>query len=159
LQYKRSVLIEQQRMLARLDAGEDAGAIEGDGGRGSDRDLGALLLAHEADNGRMAHWLHDRVAQPLNNLLLQTELWGKWHRTDPARAEQELAAMRPLAAKLLQDTRRAIFELRPMSLDDLGLVPTLEHYLQLRQEQESIVAHMESHGRPRPLPVAVEVAV
>lgn len=160
LQYKRSVLIELQRLLGRLAAGETAGdGSADDRSRGPESDLGALLLAHEADNGRIAHWLHDRVAQPLNSLLLHVELWEKWHRTDPDRAVQELDSLRPLAAKLLQDTRRAIFELRPMSLDDLGLLPTLDRYVQLRHEQEQIVVRLQSHGRQRALPAVVEAAV
>jgi two-component system sensor histidine kinase DegS len=160
LQFKRTVLADQQRLLARLGAsGEGAESGADESVQSTEGDLGALLQAQEADSGRLAHWLHDRVAQPLNSLVLQIELWERRRKTDPEQAERELESLRPLAATVLQDARRAIFELRPMSLDDLGLLPTLDRYVQLRSEQEQIVTRIQSRGRVRPLPSVVETAI
>src|SRR5205823_4874244 len=94
LQYKRSVLTEEGRTLARLASLVGAGAENGTpptfaleesaridlaltpshGQSVPDGALGALLLAQEADRSRLALMLHDHVAQPLHNLVLQTEV-------------------------------------------------------------------------------------
>jgi two-component system, NarL family, sensor histidine kinase DegS len=173
LEYKRAALSEQTRTLGRLSAlvNEDASppsGLPGDGAaipaaqdddRFQDSDLGALLLTQESDSRRLASRLHDRVAQPLHSMALQIELAQKWLATDAEKAAAELDEFRQLAAKALQDTRRVIFELRPMSLDDLGLLPTLERYVQVRAEQEPLVTRVQTEGRPRQLPSAIETTV
>jgi two-component system sensor histidine kinase DegS len=152
--YRQLVLAEQARalralettlgdVLARLD---EAAALDD------------WLAAQEREHARLATWLHDRVAQALHHLALQVAVVQRtWH--EPARAATELAALPPLVENVLGAVRRAIFELHPMSLDDLGLVPTLERYVQLRAAEEGLVARLQLHGRPRRLPAATELAL
>ena len=171
LEYKRSVLAGEARAIARFGAllsGEgdsDGSSAAGESrttarppvGRGSD--VGALLLAQENDRERLALLLHDSVAQPLHNLALQTEVLPRAFKADPAQALAELEGLRETATRVLQDARRVIFALRPMSLNDLGLLPTLDRYVRVRAEREPLVARLRTEGRPRPLPAAVETAV
>lgn len=180
LEYKRSVLAEEGRTLARLasllgsdgasadvapfalqasvaspvDSAPPSGEPPPPGG-----DLGALLLAQEANRSRWALMLHDRVAQPLHNLVLQTEVLPRAFKADPAAAHEELDGLRVTATRVLQDTRRVIFELRPMSLDDLGLLPTLDRYAQVRAEQDYLATRIRKEGRPQPLSSTVETAI
>jgi two-component system sensor histidine kinase DegS len=180
LKYKQAVLAEEERTLARLAealSGDDSAqdgfipfSLRGAGPQHAPgeavpaaadpgADVGALLLAQEADRSRLALMLHDRVAQPLHNLVLQTEVLPKALKADPAAASAELESLRGSAGRILQEARRVIFELRPMSLDDLGLAPTLDQHVQLRAQHDQLAARVRKEGRPRPLSPTVETAI
>lgn len=182
LEYKRTVLAEQSRTLARLasllrgegasDGGNDPPLALRETAAEADRpalsrsrqappapELGALLLAQEADRSRLALMLHDRVAQPLHNLVLQTEVPPRVFKADPAAALAELDGLRATATRALQAARQVIFALRPMSLDDLGLLPTLDRYAQVRAEQDHLTTRIRKEGRPRSLLPTVETAI
>jgi two-component system, NarL family, sensor histidine kinase DegS len=180
LEYKRSVLTEEGRTLARLASlvgseGENGAAAAFSPEPVTAADLGAaprvgepaapagtlaaLLLAEEADRSRLALMLHDQVAQPLHNLVLQTEVLPRAFKADPTAAHEELGSLRVTATRALQDARRVIFELRPMSLDDLGLLPTLDRYAQVRAEQDHLTTRIRKEGRPRSLPPTTETAI
>jgi two-component system sensor histidine kinase DegS len=165
LEYKRSVLAEEARALTRFGAlvnGEDSSLPASVGGRLPDpgaSDLGALLMAQEGERERLAQRLHDEVVQPLHHIALRVELWERLAQTDPVQAAQEVGGMRSLATQLLQDARRAIFELRPMALDDLGLVPTLEQYATIRGEHDRLHVRVHVEGRARQLAPAIATTV
>jgi two-component system sensor histidine kinase DegS len=61
--------------------------------------------------------------------------------------------------KTLQELRGFIFELRPMILDDLGLVPTLRRYVQTLVDKHKVRIDLGSTGRDRRLPAEDEIAV
>ncbi len=180
LEYKRTALAAQRRTIGRLAAlvrGENPGeddvpatwpaAVAGTDDPGPPgaqavapaADLGALLLAQEVDRSRLALMLHDRVAQPLHNLVLQTEVLPRAFKADPAAAYAELEGLRETATRVLGAARQVIFALRPMSLDDLGLLPTLDRYVQVRAEQDQLTTRLRKQGRPRPLSPTVETAI
>ena len=58
----------------------------------------------------------------------------------------------------LQETRRFIFELRPMILDDLGLFPTLRRYIKDYVDKNRIEVNFQPAGERR-LPSHVETAI
>src|SRR5205085_8162767 len=122
-------------------------------------DVGALLLAQEGERERLAQRLHDGVVQPLHHVVLRVELWERLVQTNPTQAAQEVEGLRSLATHLLQDARRAIFELRPMSLDDLGLVPMLEHYAVIRAQHDGLRVRLQVEGRARQLAPAIATTV
>ncbi|MGZ4113021.1 MAG: sensor histidine kinase, partial [Tumebacillaceae bacterium] len=59
----------------------------------------------------------------------------------------------------LAEVRQIIFDLRPMALDDLGLVPTLRRYLADFQEKNKILTELKVFGREKRFNSALEVAV
>ena len=77
----------------------------------------ALLRTQEEERGRVAHDLHERVAQSLTALRLGLDV----SPIDAAGRER----LRALAADVLGDVRRLALELRPTSLDTLGLEAAL----------------------------------
>lgn len=91
--------------------------------------LARVIQAQEDVRQRVAQRLHDGPAQSLANVVLTAEICEKLVQTDPRRAQGELGNLKGLVNTTLQDTRKFIFELRPMTLDDLGLVPTLKRYI------------------------------
>jgi two-component system, NarL family, sensor histidine kinase UhpB len=78
-----------------------------------------VLAAQEAERDRVARELHDQVGQDLTVVLLSLK---QLEQRVPAELAGELAAVREGARTSLDDVRRVARELRPGTLDDLGLV-------------------------------------
>lgn len=94
-----------------------------------------LIKAQEEERQRISREMHDGPSQNLSNLILKTELCIKLLDKDIDRTRLELQSLKSIIRTTIDETRRMIYNLRPMALDDLGLVPTLERYIdKLRTE-------------------------
>ncbi len=87
-----------------------------------------LIQARERERLRIAKQLTDGPAQVLANLILRTEVVKRAAEKSPESVVEEVADLREMAANSLLNVRRSIFEMRPLVLDELGLVPTLRRY-------------------------------
>jgi signal transduction histidine kinase len=114
--------------------------------------LGELLRSQETERTRIAHELHDGVAQSAAALMRRLELVADG---DPA----DLAMARNQAHALVGELRQAISGMRPPVLDDLGLVPAL-HHLAGEAEHSGLTIGLDIALTPgtRPQP-AVETAL
>ena len=121
--------------------------------------LQAVVDTQEEERARIARQVHDGPAQAMANVVLQSEISERLFDIDAKRARDELAALRQMVNKTLQELRGFIFELRPMSLDDLGLVPTLRRYVQTLVDKHKIRIDLSSTGRDRRLPGDEEIAI
>ena len=83
-----------------------------------------IITAQEEERQRLARDIHDGPAQSMSNIILKCEICEKFLTVDVEKAKQQIAELKGLIKASLQEIRRIIFDLRPMSLDDLGLVPT-----------------------------------
>lgn len=165
LQAKRSLidrvrtLIEQAaRQLREQTAAPPAGeplAAPADGARL----LQAVVEMQEEERRRIARQVHDGPAQAMANVVLQSEISERLFEVDRDRSRAELAALRAMVNKTLQELRSFIFELRPMILDDLGLVPTLRRYVQTLVDKHKVRIDLSSTGRDRRLPPDNEIAI
>lgn len=88
-----------------------------------------IIIAQDRERVRIARQLTDGPAQVLANLILRTEIVERVAERSPDDVKTELVDLRALAADSLLDLRRTILELRPLPLDELGLVPTLRRYV------------------------------
>lgn len=84
------------------------------------------LQAQELERKRIARDMHDGPTQNLSNLILKTELCIKLLDKDIDRTKLELQSLKLLIRDTIDETRRLIYNLRPMLIDDLGLIPTIE---------------------------------
>lgn len=89
-----------------------------------------IIETQENERQRIAREMHDGPAQSLTNLIYKTELCIKLLDKDPDRSRLELQSLKNLIRDTINDTRRIIYNLRPMSLDDLGFIPTLKRYIE-----------------------------
>lgn len=121
--------------------------------------LQAVVDTQEDERRRIARQVHDGPAQAMANVVLQTEISERLYDVDPQRSREELAGLRQMVNKTLQELRGFIFELRPMILDDLGLVPTLRRYIQTLIDKHGIKIDFVSNGRDRRLRSEDEVAI
>ena len=92
-------------------------------------DYADFLNRQEMDRKRIANELHDTSVQDLTHLIHQIELAGLYIDLDPIKAKLELATINDELRKIIKDIRNTIFDLRPMSFDDLGLQDALEQYI------------------------------
>jgi two-component system sensor histidine kinase UhpB len=81
-----------------------------------------VLAAHESERLRIAQELHDEIGQSLTAVLLQL---GRVHERLPAHLGHELVDAQEAARESLEGVRRIAIELRPETLDDLGLASAL----------------------------------
>jgi two-component system NarL family sensor kinase len=89
----------------------------------------ALLKTHENERGRVASELHDGVAPLVTMAKFMVE--AALARITRGASDEAITLLNNTVARLrdaLADVRRISTELRPSSLDDLGLLPTIEWY-------------------------------
>ena len=118
-----------------------------------------VIRAQEEERRRVAREIHDGPAQTLANIVLRLEIAEKLLQYDPTRVKAELIDLKNLVRSNLQDIRRIIFDLRPMALDDLGIVPAISKYLANFQETYGIICEFLIEGREIRLLPALEVAL
>ncbi len=118
-----------------------------------------IVQAQEEEKLRLARLMHDGPAQSLTNFILQTEICQRLFDRDPARAAEELANLKQTASVTFQKVRDFIFDLRPMMLDDLGVVPTVRRYVDSFREKNDIDTRLELIGEERRLQSHREVMV
>lgn len=154
-----------------LDAAEDTetppagkGRRKGAAGNGATDAIGSLppavsrlLLGAQEDMRReIARAMHDGPAQSLTNIVLQAQIVERLVRSDPARASREVGQLVSMVQQTLEATKSFIFEVRPMVLDDLGLVPTLRRAARDRGRRAGVAVEFESMGQDRRLPMDLE---
>lgn len=122
------------------------------------RRVAALVIgAQEEERKRIARELHDQTAQALTTLLVRLKLLEKADSNEKLR--EGLAEMRALVASTMDDVRELSRSLRPTLLDDLGLVPALEAYMNGLRERttEQIEFKVRGFERVGRLPDLVEL--
>lgn len=119
----------------------------------------SIIKAQEEERRRVARDIHDGPAQLLANIVMRAEFCLKMMEVDRTRVREELCALQDMVRQSLQDVRKIIFDLRPMVLDDLGLVPAIKRYVEDFQSQYGLPVELVIIGSPRRFSMAVEVAL
>lgn len=154
IRHEQEVLRSVYRSLDDLAAG-----VVGDGEAGTTRlrdTSRQVFQIIEEERMRIARDMHDGPAQSMANLVLQAEILERLLSKDPALVVNELADFKDGVRAVLDETRRLIFDLRPMTLDDLGLVPTLRKFIKDFGVKFDISTQLRVHGEEARLPGALE---
>ncbi len=118
-----------------------------------------IIQAQEAERVRIAREIHDGPAQSMANIVLRAEICQKlYERGEVEKVMAELRDLRDAVKESLRDVRRIIFNLRPMTLDDLGLGPTLRRYVEEFNTQGGAPVDLTVLGKEERLPQTVEVS-
>jgi len=80
-----------------------------------------IMEAQEAERSRLGQDIHDGPAQALANAIFQVEYIERVLDTDVPQAHTELGLLRELLRRELGDVRAFITQLRPATVDELGL--------------------------------------
>lgn len=126
------------------------------------QDFGLKIIeAQEEERKRLSREIHDGPAQMLANVIMRSDLIERVYRDQGVEeAFSEITSFKKMVRSALYEVRRIIYDLRPMALDDLGLVPTLRKYLQTIEEyhNHSKIVFVNI-GLERRLPAKYEVAL
>ncbi len=118
-----------------------------------------VLAAQEEMRREIARQMHDGPAQSIANIALQAQIVERLFERDPKGAQVELNALVTMVEEALRATKDFIFDVRPMVLDDLGLVPTLRRSAAERTRRQGVSVRFESAGSDRRLATELESAV
>lgn len=108
----------------------------------------ALLETQENERQRIARELHDSTVQNLTSLVHKTELCLKIMDSDAIRCKLELNAVNSLLRDVINDTRNMIYDLRPMSFDDIGFDITVERFLDKLRKMTGSNISFQINGTP-----------
>jgi len=162
LQNDKSHLEKYKNLLEKAvsGAGDSASATETvSAAKSQMAGIEMIVNAQEAERQRLSRQMHDGPAQALSNFILQAEIAMRLLDIDAVQAKEELGNLRTSAMGTFQKVRNFIFELRPMMLDDLGLVPTLKKYADAFKEQSNMDVSVTITGTERRLESYLEVMV
>jgi two-component system NarL family sensor kinase len=119
----------------------------------------AVVEAREEERVLLQRELHDGLGPLLTSAALQADASSNILRTDPVNAEMLLGTVRDTVRQALKDVRRVVYGLRPIELDELGLVDALRQ--RTRQSvtvgSRTIEFGVQAEALP-PLSPAVELA-
>lgn len=148
-----------ERVLRAIESGAGKQDTKQKGLSAMAQTVEMIIQAQESERQRLARQMHDGPAQALSNFILQTEIAMRYFDIDQAKAKDELSNVKSNATTTFQKVRDFIFELRPMMLDDLGLAPTLNRYVDAFKEQTGIDVRLTLSGMEQRLESYLEVMI
>ncbi len=120
--------------------------------------IGAITAGQEEERRRLARDLHDETIQALIALNQRVQLTQLKLAPDP-QATAALEEIRELTETTIQNLRRLTRALRPLYLEDLGLIAALEMLARETQAANGIETTFHQTGAPRRLPAETELAL
>jgi two-component system sensor histidine kinase DegS len=150
----RDALVALSEVLAALPAAGQGTA------EAAPPSLSRVVMSAQEDLRRdIARAMHDGPAQSLTNIVLQAAIVERLLGRDPDSAKGELRLLVSMVQQTLDATKNFIFDVRPMVLDDLGVVPTLRRMARDRGRRAKIPVEFESLGHDRRLPMEMESSI
>ncbi|MBV8030399.1 MAG: response regulator [Betaproteobacteria bacterium] len=114
-----------------------------------------LLEVQEAERRSLARDLHDDIGQALTALKIQLESLG---RSGAAAAPAQVQACIETTQHALERVRQLSLNLRPLQLDDLGLVAALRSHVDAQAKLGGLTPHFDADAVPEELAPEVESA-
>jgi two-component system sensor histidine kinase DegS len=127
--------------------------------KGAPAVLEMLIDSQEAERQRLSRQMHDGPVQALSNFIFQTEIVSRYFDLDANKAKDELNVLKTSAMTTFQNVRDFILELRPMMLDDLGLLPTIRRYIDTYKDQPGLEVGLNISGQEQRFQQYLEVMI
>ena len=118
-----------------------------------------IIKAQEEERYRISREIHDGPAQEMANLIFQTSVCEKLVDYDPDEAKRGIQELRQQIKSTLSSLRQVVFDMRPMSLDDLGLAAALKELCRKMTEKNLLEANFGMDGAGWELPKSAEIAL
>ena len=118
-----------------------------------------LVTARDKERARLRRDLHDGLGPQLTGVILKVGAARRLVHADPQRSEVLLNDLEGDTTAAISDIRRLVDELRPVPLDELGLVAALQRYVDsVPSISTGVQLNIEADQPIGPLPAGVEVA-
>ena len=121
--------------------------------------LAGIISAQEEERVRLARELHDGTAQTLGALSIALGRAADTVPVESGVSYDQLRKAQEIVGLLLEETRRLILDLRPMLLDDMGLIPAIRWHTESRLAATGIEASFEVDATRDRFPPHVETAL
>jgi PAS domain S-box-containing protein len=144
------------RIIATLDPTNRAHMIATVEDITAERQRRSEAEAIDAERLRIAHEIHDSVAQSLGGLRFKSAMWSHLADTDPPAMRSALDDLRGALTSAIEDVRRVIFGLRPVELD-AGLLPALTQMVEDFGAQYQVSARLDVCGQPDSVPASYQL--
>ncbi len=118
-----------------------------------------IMRGQEDERSHLAHELHDEAVQALIALDQRLQMVERTAKRDPQAALAKLIELRTMTATTIEDVRRVIRDLRPIYLEDLGLVPAVEMLAQSMSRPDGPIVTLSVEGEIRRLTPERELAL
>jgi signal transduction histidine kinase len=122
--------------------------------------LAQTVSGQERERARIAHDMHDGLNQLIIGAMLELKA-ARRRLTTGAQDEVDAALLRVRAVlgQVDEEIKRIIHDLRPPTLDALGLPPAIGRYVEHLQTFTNLVCRVETHGQPRRLAPEAEIGI
>ncbi|MDI6857447.1 MAG: MCP four helix bundle domain-containing protein [Dehalococcoidia bacterium] len=121
------------------------------------KNITMVVKAQEDERLRVARELHDQASQSLTGLHLGLSRLEQ--TVSSARLREEISSLRGLTVEAMDMIRNVALDLRPSTLDDLGLVPALRDYVKTFSGRVGLPVEFEASGINGRLPAETEIAL
>lgn len=121
--------------------------------------LGKVIGAQERERQRLAREIHDEQSQTLSALLLMLNRIDRLLGNPANEVKAEIERAKETTQRLLRETRRLIYDLRPSVLDDMGLEAAIRWCAETHLENKGISVKIQNSLTSRRLDGVVEVAL
>ncbi|HUW65684.1 MAG TPA: GAF domain-containing sensor histidine kinase [Spirochaetia bacterium] len=118
-----------------------------------------LITAQEDERKRIASEIHDGAIQALIGIWYRMQRLTVDARERPAGLEEELTLVRDSLYQQIQDIRLAVYNLRPVILDNHGLGPAIRSLLHSFEEEHHLQFELALEGAGQRLPATFEITV
>lgn len=118
-----------------------------------------IITAQEDERKRLAADLHDGIIQSLIAIWYRLQRIKSAPETDPEKWYDEISDLTNLLSEQIQDIRRILYDLRPLILDNYGLIPAVESYVHNLQEKHNLPVEIVTSGKDKRLESKTEVTL
>jgi signal transduction histidine kinase len=121
--------------------------------------LSKLITVQEEERKRIARDLHDQLGQALSAMTMGMEAAEHSLPPEMEGLRERLLRAKTLATRALEQTHELILDLRPIVLDDLGLVAAMRSYAGEHLSPRGVEVQVTQRGAARRLPPELEIAL
>lgn len=118
-----------------------------------------VLEAQEEERRRISRDIHDGPAQSMANIVLKAEICKTLMKRNVEMGLNEMEGLKDTVRNTLRDIRKIIYDLRPMSLDDLGLIPTLRRFLTEFSDETGIQTEIQTVNKADEVEKIIQLAL
>ena len=124
------------------------------------RSLGIKMIENqEKERQRIARELHDTTVQNLTAMIYKMEFCQQVMDSDPIRARLEMQLVINAIRESVDDMREVIYNLRPMSFDDIGFKETLQCAVDRLRKSTEMQIEFTVRGEVSPMSPAYELTI